>query len=264
VPASAHTSARVRCKQDGVLAGLVVALACVRAVGAAPGGAGIVAEPLRADGDRVRAGDVVMQVAGPAPAVLVAERTLLNFLQRLSGIATLTRRFVDAVAGTGARIFDTRKTTPGLRALEKHAVLLGGGCNHRHGLHDQVLLKENHFALARPTSYAAVVERCVQAGLGPVVAEARTLEEARAAVRGGASVVMLDNFPPGPELTAAVAAVRGEAQHRARPVEVEVSGGVRLETVRSYAECGVDRISIGALTHSAPALDISMKVEGVA
>lgn len=216
------------------------------------------------DGQAFAPGDVVLQIESGMRALLAAERTALNFLQRLSGIATLTRAFVDAVAGTGAVILDTRKTTPGLRMPEKDAVAAGGGHNHRIGLFDQVLLKENHFALARPASYEAVVRRCVAGHAMPVVAEARTVDEALAAVRGGATIVLLDNFTPGETLRRAVAAVRVAASKEGRRVLTEASGGVNLHTVRSFAESGVDRISIGALTHSAPAADFSLLVEGVA
>lgn len=220
-------------------------------------------EPSFRDGQSIAPGDVVMRAEGDMAALLAAERTALNFVQRLSGVATVTRRFVDAVAGTGATILDTRKTTPGLRLLEKRAVLAGGGQNHRIGLYDQVLLKENHFGFALPATYEEVVRRCVAAQDAPVVAEARTVTEALAAVRGGAAVVLLDNFAPGEPLRAAVGAVREAAARAQRRVAIEASGGVSLATVRAFAECGVDRISIGGLTHSAPAIDLSMLVEGV-
>ena len=264
VPETAQTQGRVRAKQSGVLAGMAVARACIAHVAQMPLGRGLVGDVLREDGSLLAPGDIVMHVHGPARAVLLVERTLLNFLQRLSGVASLTRLMVEAVAGTAARIYDTRKTSPGLRQLEKAAVLAGGGYNHRIGLYDQILLKENHFALALPLSYEQVVQRCVAGSDRPVVAEARNLEEARLAVRGGAGVVMLDNFQPGEELVRAVEAVRAEAGRVSRGVEVEVSGGVRLGNAARYAACGVDRISVGALTHSAPALDLSMKVVGVA
>ncbi|MFM1873048.1 MAG: nicotinate-nucleotide pyrophosphorylase, partial [Planctomycetota bacterium] len=170
---------------------------------------------------------------------------------------------VDAVAGTGAAILDTRKTTPGMRLLEKRAVLAGGGRNHRIGLFDQVLLKENHFGFAAPTPYQEVVARCVRGQDLPVVAEARTVDEGLAAVRGGAAVVLLDNFAPGESLRLAVNALRSEAARLGRRVEVEASGGIVLGNVRAFAECGVDRLSIGALTHSAVAIDFSLLVEGV-
>jgi len=161
------------------------------------------------------------------------------------------------------RILDTRKTTPGLRYQEKAAVVAGGGENHRIGLFDQVLLKENHFGFAKPASYEEVVQRCCAGHDRPVIAEARTVDEAVAAVSGGASVVLLDNFPAGEPLRAAVAAVRERAAACDRVVETEASGGIDLDNVRSYAECGVDRISVGSITHSAPAVDLSMVVEGV-
>jgi nicotinate-nucleotide pyrophosphorylase (carboxylating) len=258
VPDSARGRARVQAKARGVLAGVDCARAAFTELDPR---AEIVS--LARDGDRVEPGQVVMRVEAGMRALLAAERTALNFLQRLSGVATTTSAFVEAVSGTGARILDTRKTTPGLRALEKRAVVAGGGQNHRHGLFDQVLLKENHFGFARPSTYEEVVRRCVLGQPGPVVAEARSVTEAVAAVRGGASVVLLDNFAPGETLRAAVAAVRDAATAAARHVAVEASGGVDLRNVRAFAECGVDRISIGSLTHSAPALDLSLLVEGV-
>lgn len=251
--------ARLIAKSGGVLAGSSCAAQAFRELAA-----DCQIELLRRDGDTFAPGDVVMHVAGAMRALLIAERTALNFVQRLSGIATATRAFVDAVAGTGARILDTRKTTPGLRLLEKAAVVAGGGCNHRFGLHDQVLLKENHFAFARPSTYEQTVRRCVAGQPAPVVAEARDVAEATAAVRGGAAVVLLDNFAPGEFLRAAVAAVRTAATALGRSVEIEASGGVDLRSVRAFAECGVDRISVGAITHSAPAADLSLLVEGVA
>jgi nicotinate-nucleotide pyrophosphorylase (carboxylating) len=256
VPAGKTGVARIVARQPGVIAGLAIAHACFSFLDA---GARI--ETSRSDGDRLQAGDVVLVVSGKAAALCAGERTCLNLLQRLSGIATLTSAFVAAVEGTGARILDTRKTTPGLRALEKHAVVAGGGHNHRFGLFDQVLIKENHFALARPLAMEEVVRRAVAGSKAPVVAEARDLTEARAVVRGGAAVVLLDNFEPGDGLRSTVAAVRELAAQLKRSVEIEVSGGISLRTVRLFAECGVDRISVGALTHSSPALDLSMLVE---
>jgi nicotinate-nucleotide pyrophosphorylase (carboxylating) len=249
---------RLFAKSAGVLAGVRCAVEAFRLLDPQ-----VRTDVCMEDGQRFDRGDVVLRMEGNMRALLAAERTALNFVQRLSGIATLTRAFVDAVAGTGARILDTRKTTPGLRTLEKSAVLAGGGQNHRMGLFDQVLLKENHFGFARPASYEDVVRRCVQEQSLPVVAEARDLDEAIAAVRGGAAVVLLDNFAPGEALRAAVEAVRSAARVAGRQVLTEASGGVDLRTVRSFAETGVDRISIGALTHSAPAVDLSLLVEGV-
>ena len=256
VPAGVRGTASIRAKASGVLAGGAAARLAFELLDP-----GVRVQGAGDDGTEVGPGALVLTVSGLLVALLAAERTALNFLQRLSGIATLTAKFVAAVAGTGARILDTRKTTPGLRWLEKRAVVAGGGVNHRFGLHDQVLLKENHFAAARPAGYEAVVRRCVAGQDRPVIAEARTIDEAQAAVRGGAAVVLLDNFAPGPDLRAAVAAVRAAAAAARTPVEVEASGGVRLDNVRAFAECGVDRISIGALTHSAPALDLSLLTE---
>ena len=257
-------AARIVAKATGVLAGTAAAAACFRAL------AQDADIETVADGTRVRPGDVVLRVRAPAAAILAAERTALNFLQRLSGIATRTAEFVAAVAGTGARILDTRKTTPGLRALEKAAVRAGGGENHRFGMFDQVLLKENNFALARPRSYETVVRGAVAEStrrLGSevaVVTEARDRAEAEAAVRGGAGVVLLDNMVPGPELSALVAALRALAAKLGQRLEVEASGGIRVDNARAFAECGVDRISVGALTHLASALDLSLLVEGLA
>lgn len=256
VPADLVAVARIYCKAHGVLAGVGCAQAAFRLLDQ-----GCAIELLRVDGTSVRPGDVVMVITGNMRALLAAERTALNFLQRLSGVATATAAFVAAVRGTNARILDTRKTTPGLRMLEKRAVHAGGGHNHRMGLHDQVLLKENHFACALPLGHAEVVQRCVAGQGAPVVAEARSEDEAVAAVRGGAAVVLLDNFAPGPGLAGVVAAVRAAASAHGRSIEIEASGGVRLDNVRAFAECGVDRISVGALTHSAVALDLSLLVE---
>jgi nicotinate-nucleotide pyrophosphorylase (carboxylating) len=259
LPERAHGQARMLAKQQGTVAGLACARAAFELLDAA-----CKVELLVADGDRVEPGQLVLRVAGPMRALLVGERTALNFVQRLSGVATSTRRFVDAVAGTGAAILDTRKTTPGLRLLEKRAVVAGGGTNHRFGLFDQVLLKENHFGFAAPTPYEEVVRRCVQGQAWPVVAEARTVAEGLAAVRGGAAVVLLDNFAPDQTLRDAVASLRQEAQRLGRQVAIEASGGIVLTNVRAFAVCGVDRISVGALTHSAPAVDFSLLVQGVA
>jgi nicotinate-nucleotide pyrophosphorylase (carboxylating) len=258
LPRGERGRARLVAKATGVLAGVDCAAAAFRMLDP-----DCRLESQKQDGETLASGTLVLTVEGGMRALLAAERTALNFAQRLSGVATLTRAFVSAVAGTGAQIFDTRKTTPGLRVLEKNAVVAGGGRNHRLGLFDQVLLKENHFAFASPATYEQVVRKCVEGQASPVVSEARTVDEAVAAVRGGAAVVLLDNFAPGELLRSAVAAVRSEASRCRRPVEVEVSGGVDLRSVRAFAECGVDRISVGALTHSASAVDLSLLVEGV-
>ena len=257
VAATQRGRARIYGKSVGVLAGLECAVASFELLDP-----NCTIEVLLKDGDSFAPGDDVLLVEGAMAPLLAAERTALNFLQRLSGVASMTRQFVDRVAGTDAQILDTRKTTPGLRHLEKAAVLAGGGVNHRIGLFDQVLLKENHFAFAKPLSYEEVVRRSCDGQDIPVVAEARTVEEAVAAVRGGAAVVLLDNFEAGAPLQGAIAAVREAAKITGRTVLTEASGGINLHTVRAFAESGVDRISVGAVTHSAPAVDLSLVVEG--
>ena len=204
------------------------------------------------DGDHVKAGGKVLGVAGPTVALLTAERTALNFLQRLSGIATRARAFADAVAGTGVRIVDTRKTTPGWRALEKYAVRCGGCVNHRSSLGEHVLIKDNHIAAAGSLAKAVKLAQAAAPHLAKIEVEAKTLAEVREAVRAGAEVILLDNMTPA-QIRAAVAAIGGAAV-------VEVSGGVRYETVRDYALPGVDVISIGGLTHSAPAADLGLTI----
>ncbi len=256
VPPEVRAKGWIEAREPGVLAGLDVVEHCFAAVDDA-----IELERHCQEGARVTPGQIVVSLVGPAVALLAGERTALNFLQRLSGIATMARTYVDAVGEAGVRIYDTRKTTPGLRALEKYAVAVGGGSNHRFGLFDQALLKENHFALAAPTSYVDVVRAAVRGSSAPVVAEARTLEEALHAVDGGAAVVMLDNFAPGDELRRAVSAVREAASAAGRSVEIEASGGIRLDNIRQFAACGIDRVSVGALTHSVRALDLSMLIE---
>lgn len=202
------------------------------------------------DGTLVKSGTRVMGISGPTAALLTAERTALNFMQRLSGIATLARRFADAVADTGVRIVDTRKTTPGWRALEKYAVRCGGCFNHRSSLGEHVLIKDNHIAAAGGVAPAVSKARAAAPHLAKIEVEAKTLAEVREALRAGADVILLDNMAPA-LIQRAVAAIDGAAV-------VEVSGGVRLETLRAYALPGVDVISIGALTHSATAVDLSL------
>lgn len=235
-------AARILAKEPGVLCGLSFVAEVFDRLGAT-------LEPLAADGDSIQPGPVA-HVDGPARSVLAGERLALNVLGRLSGIATLTRRYVDAVEGTGVVILDTRKTTPGLRALEKHAVACGGGRNHRLGLFDGVLIKDNHLRLAGPL--AAAVERSRGAGV-PVEVECDTLEQVHEALAAQADSILLDNMS-AEELREAVELAGGR-------VRLEASGGVTLETVRAIAETGVDFISVGALTHSARSLDVSMEVE---
>ena len=237
----------IRAKAAGVLAGVPLAAEVLRI--ACDGD--IELSIVNDDGARVTPGDDVLRFEGNARGLLMGERTALNFLCHLSGVATLTARFVAAVEGTGAAILDTRKTTPGLRALEKHAVTMGGGTNHRFALYDAVLVKENHLAFGTTLKQALAAR---PEGM-PAIVEAETVEEYEMARDAGADVVMLDEFTP--EQVAAIRAQRGDA---ARPL-LEVSGGINLDTVRPYAEAGADRISIGALTHSAPVLDLSMRME---
>jgi nicotinate-nucleotide pyrophosphorylase (carboxylating) len=204
------------------------------------------------DGDRIKKGGRVLSISGPTGALLSAERTALNFIQRLSGIATLSRRFADAAAGTGVRIVDTRKTTPGFRALEKYAVRCGGCHNHRASLGEHVLIKDNHIAAAGSLRRAVSMARDAAPHLARIEVEAKTLVEVRQAVVAGADAILLDNMAPH-RVAAAVKVIGGRAL-------VEVSGGVRLETLLDYAIPGVDVISIGALTHSAPAANLSLTV----
>ncbi len=242
VPADATLEATLLLKEDGVVCGLEVAEAVFRELDPA-----VRFEPLARDGDRIR-GEVA-RASGNARALLTGERTALNLLGRLSGIATLTRRYADAVAGTGTVVLDTRKTTPGLRSLEKLAVRAGGGTNHRFGLYDAVLIKDNHLRLGG--GVAASVRRARETGL-PVEVECETLEDVEAALDAGADTILLDNMTPA-QLREAVGLVGGRAR-------TEASGGITLETIREVAATGVDAISVGALTHGARSLDVSMEV----
>ena len=202
------------------------------------------------DGERCAAGDVIAEVRGPARLLLERERVALNFLQRLSGVATLARQFADAVAGTGCRVLDTRKTTPGLRALEKAAAAAGGVLNHRMGLYDAVLIKNNHITAAGGVRDA--IERARASGL-PIEVEVRTREELSQALDAGAGHLLLDNLTPS-EAADWVREIGGRAK-------VELSGGITLANVRAYAETGADFVSCGAITHSARAVDISFRLE---
>ncbi|MFQ5889964.1 MAG: carboxylating nicotinate-nucleotide diphosphorylase [Gemmatimonadota bacterium] len=247
-------SAAIVAKADGVVAGMEAAVEAFRQ--ADPD---LEAEPLATDGARVRPSDAILRVGGSLRSILGAERTALNFLGRLSGVATLASRFVEAVAGTGCRIVDTRKTTPGWRALEKRAAAAGGAINHRFGLFDMVLIKENHIRAAggvRPALERAAA-RAAAEGI-EVEIEVTKLDELEEVLGIGADRVLLDNMSL-PELRRAVRRVRAEPEPR--PL-LEASGGVTLETVRAIAETGVDLISVGAITHSAPALDLTLLVTG--
>jgi nicotinate-nucleotide pyrophosphorylase (carboxylating) len=244
VPPERTCIARIKAKAPGVVAGVKVAEAVFLAVDP-----GLDYEAGRADGSHVSPGDHVAVIGGRARSLLAAERVALNFLQHLSGVATATAEAVRMVTGTGVRILDTRKTTPGLRALEKYAVSLGGGVNHRQGLFDRYLIKENHVALAGGVGAAVSAARASRPG-DAVEVEVRNLAELEQALEAAADRVLLDNFTPG-EATEAVRLVNGRA-------EVEISGGVRPANLRAYAAAHPDFISIGWLTHSAPALDMSM------
>lgn len=213
-------------------------------------------EAFASDGEEVEAGKVIARTSGFADVLLAGERVALNLLQRLSGIATLTRRYVRAVEGTNAQIVDTRKTTPGLRMLEKYAVLSGGARNHRFGLDDGVLIKDNHIALAG--GVGAAVERARESvgHLHKIEVEVSTERDLREAVKSGADILLLDNLSP--EETARMVEV---ARGLDPQVTLESSGGITLENVRAYAEAGIDLISVGALTHSARAMDISFKIQ---
>ena len=245
VPVDAVGTADLLVKERGVVCGLRAAEATFLALDP-----DIRFEALVRDGDVVEPPAVVARVTGSQRAILTGERVALNFLGRLSGIATLTRRYVDAVEGTGAAVLDTRKTTPGLRALEKHAVASGGGRNHRFGLDDAVLIKDNHLRAAG--SITAAVELVRAASDLPIEVECDTLDQVGEAIDAGAGAILLDNMTLD-RLGEAVALVRRRAR-------LEASGGVTLDTIRAIAETGVDEISVGALTHSARSLDVSLEL----
>jgi len=249
VDADARATGVFVAKQPLLIAGLDVALEVFRAVDPQ-----IDWETRAREGDRFDAGNAIASVTGSARGILTGERVALNFLQRMSGIATLTRAFVDAVAGTKAKIRDTRKTTPLLRLLEKRAVLVGGGAPHRSGLDTAILVKDNHVQMAG--SVGEATRRAVAGAAGlDVEIEVDRPEQIDEALAAGAQMILLDNFTPE-QAAAAVKRIAGR-------VPVEVSGGIRLENVRAYAEAGPDYIAVGALTHSAPAVDISLDIERV-
>ncbi len=259
VPPDRTARGEVRAGADGVVCGLPLAERLARRFDER-----IAFEPCVADAERVGRGDVVARLEGPAASILSVERTMLNFLQRLGGVATLTARYVAAVRGTGAAIYDTRKTTPGWRRLEKYAVRCGGGRNHRMDLAEMALIKDNHLALlvaagGRAEAVRAAVERARAAGVPvevEVEVEVEDTAQLEAALAAGPDFILLDNMTPDEVRRARRAA---EAVGLGRP-ELEASGAITLQNVRAYAEAGADRISIGALTHSAPALDLSMEL----
>jgi len=252
IPEKAQVKANLRGREPLVLAGIQLAEQAFRQLSLE-----VLFSQKAEDGQRVGANETILEISGPARPILTAERVALNFVQRLSGVATLTAQYVEAIRGTNTRILDTRKTTPGWRQLEKYAVLCGGGHNHRFGLFDMVLVKDNHLAAlktAAPNAVAAAVRSARQAYPNlKVEVEADTLEQVEQAVEAGADVVLLDNMNPV-QLRLAVRACKGKTQ-------TEASGGVTLATVRAIAETGVDFISVGAVTHSARAVDIGLDFE---
>jgi nicotinate-nucleotide pyrophosphorylase (carboxylating) len=262
IDANQRASATILAKQDCILAGI----GCVSRIldvyaaldGAVTSHYEVTTHPEIFDGVRLHKGQSVAVIRHNARVILSCERVILNFLQRMSGIATLTRKFVDAVSGTKARILDTRKTAPGLRLIDKYAVRCGGGLNHRLDLSDGVLIKNNHIALAG--GIGPVLERAVRnrRGSQPIEVEVRTMGELEAALAFGAEAILLDNMSPEQVRGAVELCARME-----RHIPVECSGGIRLENVRAYAEAGVDFISVGLLTHSPQAADMSLRVSPV-
>jgi nicotinate-nucleotide pyrophosphorylase (carboxylating) len=252
VPPERRAEARIVAKARGVVAGTEVAAEVFRRVDPS-----LEVEVAAADGMGVAPGDLVLRARGAARSILTAERTALNFLQRLSGVATVTRSYVERVAGTRARVIDTRKTTPGMRRLEKRAVLAGGGANHRVGLFDMVMIKDNHIAAAGGIARAVEAVRARNDRDLRVEVETTTLDEVRQALAAGVDRIMFDNMTPGQiKMALEIVAEAGGP----RP-ETEASGGITLDTIREFADTGVDFISIGALTHSAPSLDLSLQLE---
>jgi nicotinate-nucleotide pyrophosphorylase (carboxylating) len=260
-------TADVVAREAGVLAGVPVTLVVLDLIAEYLGDfqstLSVTGTVLVADGSRIGAGEAVLRVSGPAPAVLGAERTMLNFVTHLSGIATATRAWADAIAGTGAAVRDTRKTTPGLRALEKYAVRCGGGENHRMGLGDAALVKDNHVAAAGGVANAVTAVRAAarsgvhSAGAGLVIeVECDSLAQVREALAAGARFLLLDNMPLA-SLRAAVTVARTYDG-----VRLEASGGLQVASAREVAETGVDYLAVGALTHSSPALDLGLDFAG--
>lgn len=251
VPARTRGQAQILAKQDGVIAGLALASAVFLRLDPR-----CEFEATVSDGDRVEKGQSIASINGPARAILTGERSALNFMQRLSGIATLTRQYVDALQGTRTRVLDTRKTTPAWRALEKAAVRAGGGENHRFGLYDMIMIKENHAAIAGGLAEAIKRVRDANNRALRIEVEVRDLNELKTAIEARVDRVMLDNMDLD-TMRDAVKTVR----KRASGIEIEASGNMTLERVREVAEAGVDFISVGAITHSAVALDLSLLMQ---
>ena len=250
IPADRTGSARLLVKEKGIVAGVEVARQIFEIFDPS-----LTFEQLMHDGDQVDPGDIVFRVHGSSRSLLTIERTVLNIMQRMSGIATKTNLIVDIIKGTGARLLDTRKTTPGMRFLEKQAVVIGGGTNHRFGLYDMMMIKDNHNDHAGGITAAIGRAKAYQQEKGiniPIEVEARDAEEVREILAAGpVDRIMLDNFPPE--------AIRAILPEIGDQIETEASGGITEATIRSYAETGVDFISVGALTHSVKSLDLSLK-----
>ena len=253
VPSSALAHAAMTARETCVVAGLPIAEAVFRAMDDR-----VTVRACVDEGAAVAAGTTLLELDGAAAAIVTAERVALNLVLRLSGIATITRQYAEAIAGTGASVSDTRKTTPGLRLFEKYAVRVGGGRNHRMGLHDAILIKDNHIAIVGGAANAVEAAR---RGIGPALPiqiEVDTLDQLAEVLALGVEAVLLDNMPPA---MVAEAVRRTRAHPRGRDCWIEASGGITLETVRSYAEAGVDTVSVGALTHSVPSVDIALDVD---
>jgi len=262
IPREIHATGSIIFREEGVAAGLVVVPEVFQQLSMRTGvpQSEVRVDLLVREGARTAPGSVVAEISAPATLILTGERVCLNFIGLMSGIATLTRKFVEAVDGTGVKIFDTRKTTPMLRDMEKYAVRAGGGENHRHNLQDQVLIKDNHLAvLGGPRTISDSVARAIAADVGPVVVEAQNLAEVKAAAERGAHVIILDNAAPDALREASGYLREHFGENGKRPL-LEASGGITLANVREAASSGVDRISIGALTHSARAIDVALDI----
>ena len=254
IPKGMVTKAEIEFKEKGILCGIEIAEHVFRLVDE-----NLRFLPVAKDGELVEKKREIAYIEGAAASILVAERTALNFLSHLSGIATFTKAFVDKIKGTQAKILDTRKTTPGLRTLEKYAVAVGGGQNHRSGLFDEALIKDNHLRILQKNSLSSIVETVRKTNLKKTVVgvEVKNLAELKEALKTSANYILLDNMSPE--------TVREAMNLRRRagsPIPFEVSGGIRLENVRDYAEIGVERISVGCLTHEPPSIDLSLEIVG--
>jgi nicotinate-nucleotide pyrophosphorylase (carboxylating) len=250
IPMASKNAAKAIAKEDGVIAGIELAREIFKQIDE-----NLVFEPLVADGDKVKVGQIILKVSGSARSILIAERLVLNFMQRMSGIATLTNKYVEAVNGTGVKVLDTRKTTPNMRHFEKWAVKIGGGQNHRFGLYDMIMIKDNHIDFCGGIEKAidAANEYLIENNFSvPIEIETRSIDDVKIVLaKGGVQRIMLDNF--------SVEDVRIAVQLIDNKFETEVSGGINLSTIRAYAEVKPDFISVGALTHSFTSLDISLK-----